>query len=58
MVAGGIAATAVTYLVTGNWAWAFLALLASGIILNAIAQFVVHPVAAATRHDDRHRVSK
>jgi hypothetical protein len=58
MVAGGIAATAAIYLITGSWAWAFLALLAAGVVLNAIAQLVVQPVAAACRHNYRLRVSK
>ena len=52
MVAGGLAATLLTYMATGNWGWAILALLASGVVLNFIGQLVVQPImaATATRH--------
>jgi hypothetical protein len=51
MAGGGIAATVLAYRATGNWGWAILALLASGVVLNFIGQLVVQPLMATrARH--------
>jgi predicted Na+-dependent transporter len=55
MAAGGIAATVFTYMATGNWGWAIVALLASGVVLNFIGQLVVQPI-VATRTARHHGV--
>lgn len=47
MAGGGIAAAAVTYVATTSLGWALVALLASGVVLNAVGQIVVQPVRAA-----------
>jgi hypothetical protein len=48
MSGGGIAIAAATYGLTGSVGWAILALLASGVVLNAIAQMVIQPITAAS----------
>jgi hypothetical protein len=50
MSGGGIATAAIILVVTGSLGWAFVGLLASGIVLNAIAQMVIQPVKAARGH--------
>jgi hypothetical protein len=47
MSGGGIATAAVIPVITGSLGWAFVGLLASGIVLNATAQMVIQPVKAA-----------
>jgi hypothetical protein len=44
MSGGGIATAVIVYVVTGSLGWALLGLLASGILLNVIAQMVTQPV--------------
>jgi len=46
MSGGGIATGATVYVVTGSLGWALVGLLASGIVLNAVAQIVIQPVKA------------
>jgi hypothetical protein len=52
MSGGGIATGAIILIVTGSAGWALVGLLASGIVLNAIAQMVIQP-AKAVRGDRR-----
>jgi hypothetical protein len=47
MTGGGIAIALVVWALTDSVGWAVLALLASGPVLNAVAQIVVQPTRAA-----------
>lgn len=47
MAGGGVTAGVVALLVTGSWVWTVVAVLASGVLLNAIGQMIVQPVRAA-----------
>jgi uncharacterized protein (DUF697 family) len=53
MTGGGIVAAAIVYALTNSVGWAVVGLLASGVVLNAIAQMVTQPVRAVTA--SRHR---
>jgi hypothetical protein len=46
MTGGGVAISLVVWLLTGSAIWALVALLASGPLLNAIAQLVIQPARA------------
>jgi hypothetical protein len=46
MTGGGLAISIVVWVLTGSVGWALIALLASGPVLNAIAQVVVQPTRA------------
>jgi hypothetical protein len=48
MGGGGIAIAAAVYSLTGSVGWAIIALFASGVVLNAIAQMVIQPIKAAS----------
>lgn len=48
MSGGGIATFVIVYLLTGGIVWALLGLLASGIVLNAIAQIIIQPFGAVS----------
>jgi hypothetical protein len=48
MGVGGVATAAVVYVLTDSFGWAVVALLASGPVLNMIAQIVIQPIKAAT----------
>jgi hypothetical protein len=48
MSGGGIASAAIAYLLTDSVGWAVVTLLASGVVLNAIAQAITQPIKAAT----------
>ena len=50
MGGGGLATAAIVLATTGSIGWAVLGLLASGVVLNAIAQIVTQPFKAATRN--------
>jgi hypothetical protein len=52
MTGGGIVAAAIVYALTGSFGWALIGLVASGVVLNAIAQVVTQPskAVAASRH--------
>ena len=60
MGGGGLAAAAIVYLRTDSLGWAAVTLLASGIVLNAIAQLILQPIKAVTgsrrfpQHNTRH----
>jgi hypothetical protein len=45
---GGAATAAVVYVLTDSFGWAVVALLASGPVLNMIAQIVIQPIKAPT----------
>jgi hypothetical protein len=47
MTGGGIAAAVIVYGFTGSIGWAIVGLLASGVVLNAIAQLITQPIKAA-----------
>ncbi len=47
MTGGGIACFVIVYLLTESLGWAIVALLVSGVVLNAIGQAVVQPFNAA-----------
>jgi hypothetical protein len=49
MAGGGIVIAAVVYLVTGSIGWALVGLLASGVVLNTIAQMIIQPTKAVAR---------
>lgn len=49
MAGGGVAAGVVTWLATASVLWTIVAVLGSGVVLNALGQMVVQPVRAA-RH--------
>jgi hypothetical protein len=46
MTGGGVAISIVVWALTGSVGWALIALLASGPVLNAVAQIVVQPTRA------------
>jgi len=46
MTGGGVATSIVVWALTGSVGWALIALLASGPVLNAVAQIVVQPTRA------------
>jgi hypothetical protein len=46
MTGGGVAISIVVWALTGSVGWALIALLASGPVLNAVAQVVVQPTRA------------
>lgn len=52
MGGGGVAAMIIVHAVTGSVGWAVVALLASGPVLNAVAQTVVRPIEAARKARD------
>lgn len=57
MSGGGIASAVIVYLLTDSLGWALVALLASGVVLNMLAQIVVQPfraVSATGRRAARH----
>jgi hypothetical protein len=47
MTGGGIAASVIVYGFTGSVGWAIVGLLASGVVLNAVAQLITQPAKAA-----------
>jgi hypothetical protein len=49
MAGGGIVIAAVVYLVTGSIGWALVGLLASGVVLNTIAQMIIQPAKAMAK---------
>jgi hypothetical protein len=49
MAGGGVIIAAVVYLVTDSIGWALLGLLASGVVLNTIAQMINQPAKAVAR---------
>jgi hypothetical protein len=55
MSGGGLAIAAAAYGLTGSAGWAILALFASGVVLNAIAQIVIQPIKAATAGRSKRR---
>ena len=46
MTGGGVAISIVVWVLTGSVGWALIAVLASGPVLNAVAQIVVQPTRA------------
>ena len=54
MAGGGLATAAVVYTITASVGWAVVGLLASGIVLNAIAQVIVQPMKAVKRNGVEH----
>ena len=54
MAGGGLATAAVVYAITASVGWAVVGLLASGIVLNAIAQVIVQPMKAVKRNGVEH----
>lgn len=52
MAGGGLVTAAVVYAISGSVGWAVVALVASGVVLNAVGQMVTQPIkaVAATRH--------
>jgi ABC-type Fe3+-siderophore transport system permease subunit len=49
MAGGGLVTAVVVYAITGSVGWAVVALLASGVVLNAVGQAVVQPMNARSR---------
>jgi hypothetical protein len=49
MAGGGIIIATVVYLVTRSIGWALLGLIASGVVLNTIAQMIIQPAKAVAR---------
>ena len=49
MAGGGIAIAVIVYIVTSSIGWALVGLLASGVVLNTIAQMIIQPAKAVTR---------
>jgi hypothetical protein len=50
MSGGGLATAVIVYAATGSIGWAVVAILASGVVLNAIGQAVTQPFKAASHH--------
>jgi hypothetical protein len=53
MSGGGIATAAIVYMLTASLGWAIAGLLASGVVLNAIAQIVIQPIKAVSGNPHR-----
>jgi ABC-type Fe3+-siderophore transport system permease subunit len=49
MAGGGLVTWVVVYAITGSVGWAVVALLVSGVVLNAVGQAVVQPMNAKSR---------
>jgi hypothetical protein len=54
MSGGGLTTGIVVYILTGSLGWAIVGLLASGVVLNAIAQMLTQPISAMTKGSARH----
>jgi hypothetical protein len=53
MAGGGLAAAAIVYKLTSSWWWTLGALLASGVVLNAIGQVITQPGRAVSASRQR-----
>jgi hypothetical protein len=55
MAGGGLLTAAIVYLLTGDAFWTAMAVLCSGVVLNAIGQMVTRPISAVKGTRERGR---